>query len=214
MRINAVALVILASALAPACSAATDTDQAAAPSTTTVQPPTTAAPSPADALAACVASRDADPTALGPSDPVVGVDAEGGEYCLGPVELTGEAIEHVAMVSDDWAPSVDVTLSPDGIVAFNTAAARCFEAEPTCPSSQLAIVVDGDVISAPRIATPSFERDQIQIGGPDETRLAQLIDAVESSPASIEFRPVIAEVPFGMSLESIADGLKSLEESD
>ncbi|MGH1502964.1 MAG: SecDF P1 head subdomain-containing protein [Acidimicrobiales bacterium] len=207
MRVNAVALTILASALAvaPACGTSSDADLVAALTTTTSQPPTTAALSPADALAACVASRDVDPTALRPSDPVVGVDAEGVEYCLGPVELTGEAIEDVVMVSDDWAPSVDVTLSPVGIVAFNTAAARCFEAEPTCPFSQLAIVADGDVISAPRIATPSFERDQIQIGGPDETRLAQLIDAVESSPASIEFRPVIAEVPFGMSLESIAD---------
>ena len=35
----------------------------------------------------------------------------------------------------------------------------------TCPTGQLAIVLDSVVQSAPTIQTPSFERDEIQISG-------------------------------------------------
>ena len=52
-----------------------------------------------------------------------------------------------------------------GIDGFNQLATRCFNRDATCPTGQIAIVLDGVVKSAPTIQTPTFERDQIQITG-------------------------------------------------
>ena len=69
-----------------------------------------------------------------------------------------------------------------GIDLFNATAAHCFAQDQTCPTGQLAIVVDGVVISAPTIQEPSFQADQIQITGTpfteaQATALAAGIDA-------------------------------------
>ena len=49
----------------------------------------------------------------------------------------------------------------DGIDQFNAIAAQCFPPSETCPTGQLAIVLDSVVQSAPTIQTASFETDDI-----------------------------------------------------
>ena len=51
----------------------------------------------------------------------------------------------------------------EGIDRFNALASRCFNRDISCPSQQMAIVLDGNVESAPTVNVPEFLRDQIQI---------------------------------------------------
>ena len=44
-------------------------------------------------------------------------------------------------------------------------ASKCYNGDATCPTKQLAIVLDSSVISAPSINAASFSKDQIQISG-------------------------------------------------
>ena len=105
---------------------------------------------------------------------VVLTDEDGIRYCLGPAvlegnRLTGDMIE-TADVSlapgAGWAVNPTFNAGPNGIGQFNDVAAVCFLGdEDICPSRQLAVVLDHQVISAPAINAPTFNRDQIVISG-------------------------------------------------
>jgi preprotein translocase subunit SecD len=91
-------------------------------------------------------------------------------YVLGPVALTGNALSGASAqlggdLGTEWVVNPTFKGGADGIDQFNAVAVQCYAAQATCPSGQLAIVLDGRVISAPRILTPAFEADQIQITG-------------------------------------------------
>jgi preprotein translocase subunit SecD len=106
-------------------------------------------------------------------------------YSLGPVALTGSAFASARAVENgntgEWVVNPVLKQGAEGIDTFNAVAARCFAKETTCPTGQLAIVVDGVVTSAPTIQTSRFEADQIQISGnlteTSATALAAGIDA-------------------------------------
>ena len=73
-------------------------------------------------------------------------------WCLGAVGADGGAVESAAVRFGDGAGwVVDLVFRPGspGIDDFNVLAAECSARLPTCPSSQLAIVVEGEVITAP-----------------------------------------------------------------
>jgi preprotein translocase subunit SecD len=61
--------------------------------------------------------------------------------------------------------SIALTLSSDALRVFNGSAAHCFNRALDCPSGQIAIVIDGVVVSSPEIQQPGFEADQFQISG-------------------------------------------------
>lgn len=101
-------------------------------------------------------------------------------YVLGPALLDEQAIESAEAQLQDfgdhrWVVVIVLLRGRDGIDRFNQAARLCNVGDPVCPPvsdgdtgglvGQLAVVVDGVVISAPAINAPSFERDQIQISG-------------------------------------------------
>jgi hypothetical protein len=78
---------------------------------------------------------------------------------------------------------VSLTLTPDGIERFNALARVCFERADTCPTGQLAIVVDGVVLSAPTITQPSFAGDEVQLSGDLTAAEADaLADALQPRP--------------------------------
>lgn len=99
-------------------------------------------------------------------------DADGviiARYHLGPTALTGDSLEGAEAVTDQvgtqWLVNPTFRGGENGIDKFNAIATTCFSAGPECPTRQLAIVLDGDVVSAPTIQQATFERDQIQITG-------------------------------------------------
>jgi preprotein translocase subunit SecD len=142
----------------------------------TIPQATQSAPTP---LPADVCTTGIPSSELPPDQPVTVPQCEDGvlvaTYQLGPVQLTGRALSGA---SAGLAPSGEWTVNPtfkggaDGIDLFNTAAGQCYAKAATCPTGQLAIVLDGRVISAPTIQTPTFQADQIQISGTFTERTA------------------------------------------
>ena len=87
-------------------------------------------------------------------------------YRLGPAEATGEILSGAsAQIQGVGQWAVGVQIRGNRIDEFNAIASTCFNGAPTCPTRQLAIVLDGRVVSAPSINAPSFNPDDISISG-------------------------------------------------
>lgn len=94
-------------------------------------------------------------------------------YRLGPTDVTGDALEG----ADDrfetflgWHVAPTFKSGADGIDGFNELSRRCFYREPSCPTKQIAIEIDNEVISAPSIQDDAavfapFDRSNITITG-------------------------------------------------
>ncbi len=89
-------------------------------------------------------------------------------YRLGPTLLTGRAIDDASAginAQGQWEVRPVFRSGAQGIDKFNEAATKCNTGDQVCPTQQLAIVLDSEVISAPVIQQPTFARDQITISG-------------------------------------------------
>ncbi len=89
------------------------------------------------------------------------VSARGGSICkVGPAGGTGEVFVDDATAriisGSGWGVTVSLRGGSNGEGVWNTLAAECFNGTATCPTRQLAIVLDGEVISAPTVQQPSF----------------------------------------------------------
>jgi preprotein translocase subunit SecD len=121
-------------------------------------------------------------------DAQVTVEGEDGTvYSLGAVAVTGAALESAAAgrVGSEWTVDPVFLEGPTGIGAFNELAAACDAADAqVCPASSssghgmVAILVDGELLSAPSINVDRFERDQIRISGSFDERSARALAAV------------------------------------
>ncbi len=161
------------------------------PTTTTAAPATTTTAPPA------VPGLEVTPRADDVADqPVVLTETVDGEvvatYQLGPTLSTGGIVETARADLDETTGQWSVALTikgGEGIDQFNNAASLCFNAAPECPSKQLAIVLDSNVVSAPEIQQATFERDQIQISGnftEDEAKDLALILRYGALPVELE----------------------------
>jgi preprotein translocase subunit SecD len=144
-------------------------------STTADGAPATAGDEPVDlgVLENCLSGETTPDAEDRIDDYVILTDRDGLRYCLGPAVidgelLTGDMVETatVGLGPEGW--QVNPTFNPgaDGIDKFNQIAAVCFSGDQEiCPSRQLAVVLDHQVISAPVINAARFTRDQIVISG-------------------------------------------------
>ncbi|MEY4366456.1 MAG: protein translocase subunit SecD [Actinomycetota bacterium] len=88
-------------------------------------------------------------------------------YLVGPVAATGEVFEKQAAAeisNGGWVVTVSLRSGADGEDQWNSLAKTCFEGGATCPTKQVAIVLDSKVISAPVVQTPEFNGN-VQISG-------------------------------------------------
>ncbi len=110
--------------------------------------------------------------------------------CLGPAELTGEAVKTAkAHFESQWA--VTVTFTTKGGDQFNELAAKYYQ-------RQVAIVLDGVVQSAPTINAQSFPNRRAEITGnftEDEARDLALVLRYGALPIELEERQVQAISP-------------------
>lgn len=129
-------------------------------------------------------------------------DGDGVLYKLGPTLLTGRAVETAtAGVNEQgqWTVNPVFRGGEDGIDKFNEVANLCFSGAEQCPAGasgrgRLAIVLDGEVLSAPSINEAQFSRDQIQISGSfDEDSAKSLAVALRFGSLPIELQPQQAE---------------------
>ena len=118
-------------------------------------------------------------------------------YLLGPAEvspgnpLTGASIQTASASFTgvaEWFVSLTMKSGEEGIGRFNALASQCFRGDTTCPSQQMAIVLDGNVESAPTVNAPEFLRDQITIqGGFSEREARDLALVLRYGALPIEF---------------------------
>ena len=134
-------------------------------------------------------TQEADPASgLGddPNDPtqtVLLLDKQGVAYVVGPAGASGKVFKNDAVAdvqSGQWAVVVGLRSGPDGDQLWNRLAAACFNKTAECPTGQLAMVLDGIVISAPTVNEPEFTGGTVQITGsftPEEARdLAKILE--------------------------------------
>ena len=110
--------------------------------------------------------------------------ADGIQTCiLGPSGGSGEVFERgsaqaqINQLTNQWIVSVD--LRSDSQQIWNALAAQCYSATESCPTRQLAIVLDNIIQSAPTVNQPSFSTG-VEISGAfteDEVRsLARVLN--------------------------------------
>ena len=138
--------------------------------------------------AAGVSACPTDPNPVGPTDSgTMSACADGvitATYQVGPVALDGSAVASATAVVNlgRWEVNPVLRDGPEGIDVFNAVAAHCAAADDTCPTGQLAIVVDGLVVSAPVIQQASFAADQIVISGNFDQAGAEALAAALTPP--------------------------------
>ena len=96
-------------------------------------------------------------------------------YRLGPTAAAGDSLEgavaqYNALAGIGWFVAPTFKPGPDGIDLFNEVSFRCHGRDPSCPTGQVAIELDNEVVSAPRVQADSaffepFERSTITISG-------------------------------------------------
>lgn len=136
---------------------------------------------PADAAAAPKVELGEDPN--DPTQTVLLLDKQGVAYVVGPAGASGKVFKNDARAdvqTGEWTVVVSLRSGADGDVQWNKMAAACFNKTEQCPTGQLAMVLDGTVISAPSVNEPEFTGGSVQISGSftaDEARdLAKILE--------------------------------------
>lgn len=107
-------------------------------------------------------------TGLAPGQTVLPGKDDGLLYLLGPAEATGEVFSSDSSAQIDageWVVVAQLRGGAAGEDLWNALAAKCFEGGADCPTKSIAIILDGQVISAPVVQTPSFTGGSVQITG-------------------------------------------------
>jgi preprotein translocase subunit SecD len=179
-----------------AADVATGPGSARRAATTTVPPTDSNAPvasdttAPAAADSAVPATTSAQPQ-LAEGQEIL-ADKDGSfVYLVGPVAATGEVFENDASAeiqNGSWVVVVTLRSGAVGEDQWNAVAAQCFNKAETCPSQQLAIVLDGEVISAPVVQEPTFTGGSVQISGDfTESEARQLAKILEFGAVPVKF---------------------------
>ena len=159
---------------------------------TTVPPttsPTTVAATPdsAPSLAEILASQDAnDPNAT-----VVLLGKNGDVYSAGPAGASGLVFSNDAAAeinNGTWSVVVGLLKGSAGEEIWNALSTRCFNKDATCPTGQIAIVLDGEVISAPVVQQAIFTGGTVQISGSfTEAEARDLAKILEFGAVPVKF---------------------------
>jgi preprotein translocase subunit SecD len=137
----------------------------------TTVPPTTSSPTAVAAtegstpsLAEILASQDAND----PNASVVLLGKNGDVYSAGPAGASGLVFSNDAAAeinNGTWSVVVGLLDGAAGEDMWNALSTRCFNKDATCPTGQIAIALDGEVISAPVVQQAVFTGGNVQISG-------------------------------------------------
>jgi preprotein translocase subunit SecD len=148
------------------------TDAGATTTTVAVAPSTTVSSTDAGATTTTVAIAPAQPQqdismTNEPSKQEILEGRDGLVYFTGPSQADGQVFANDAAAqisSGSWVVAVGLRGGASGEDKWNLLAAQCFQKAATCPTGQIAIVLDGVVISAPVVQTANFS-GSVQISG-------------------------------------------------
>ena len=173
----------------PAASGPGSTRRVAATTVPPTTSPTTVAATPdsAPSLAEILASQDAnDPNAT-----VVLLGKNGDVYSAGPAGASGLVFSNDAAAeinNGTWSVVVGLLKGSAGEEIWNALSTRCFNKDATCPTGQIAIVLDGEVISAPVVQQAIFTGGTVQISGSfTEAEARDLAKILEFGAVPVKF---------------------------
>ncbi len=131
------------------------------------------------------------PDLTDPNATVLLTDDMGISYQVGPAAATGDVFENDAAAdisSGKWAVVVSLRGGAEGEDVWNALTTKCFNRDATCPTAQVAIVLDGNVISAPVVQEPVFTGGTVQISGDfTEEEARDLAKILEFGAVPVEF---------------------------
>ena len=131
------------------------------------------------------------PDLTDPNATVLLTDDMGISYQVGPAAATGDVFENDAAAdisSGKWAVVVSLRDGAEGEDVWNALTTKCFNRDATCPTAQVAIVLDGNVISAPVVQEPVFTGGTVQISGDfTEEEARDLAKILEFGAVPVEF---------------------------
>jgi preprotein translocase subunit SecD len=108
----------------------------------------------------------------------------GGQCLVSPAGATGTVFKNDAtadIIQGGWGVRVGLRDGSDGVGLWNQLATQCYNRDQTtCPSGQLAIELDGEIISAPTVQEPQFQGD-VSITGQFSEREAKNLARVLKS---------------------------------
>jgi preprotein translocase subunit SecD len=160
----------------------------------TTVPPTTSAPTTVAAtpnstpsLAEILANQDAND----PNASVVVLGKNGDVYSAGPAGASGLVFSNDASAeinNGTWSVVVGLLSGSAGEDIWNALSTRCFNKDETCPTGQIAIVLDGEVISAPVVQQAVFTGGNVQISGSfTEAEARDLAKILEFGAVPVKF---------------------------
>ena len=191
--------------------AATTTSEAT--STTSAAPSTTAAATTSDGAttttgpALLSAGGNTTTTTVAPAAPDISLTNErdkiallngrdGLVYYAGPATADGSVFKNDAAAeinNGGWAVTVGLKDGSDGEGKWNALANECFTKAQTCPTGQIAIVLDGEVISAPVVQTNNFSGSVQITGNFSEREARDLAKILEFGAVPVRFSAPTAQ---------------------
>ena len=129
-----------------------------------------------------------------PNDPTANAVLQGdGDtvFLVGPAGASGQVFNNDAaadITTGNWVVTVGLRKGALGEDVWNALTTKCFNREPSCPTGQIAIVLDGKVISAPVVQEAVFTGGNVQITGDfTETEARDLAKILEFGAVPVRF---------------------------
>ena len=197
-------------------SAATSTTVAETPTTVAAETTTTAAAPPTTTEAGATtttgpallsATGDTTTTTAPPAAPDISLTNErdkiallngrdGLVYYAGPATADGRVFKNDAAAqinNGGWAVTVGLKDGSEGEGTWNALANECFTKSQNCPTGQIAIVLDGEVISAPVVQTNNFSGSVQITGNFSEREARDLAKILEFGAVPVRFSAPTAQ---------------------
>ena len=175
------------------------------PATTIAAPPTTVS-GVTDSITTTEDDRDRDVVLPGQEGEFV--------YLVGPTGATGKVFNNNAKAeisNGAWVVVASLRDGAEGADQWNALATACFNATEVCPTKQLAIVLDGKVISAPTVQEPVFSGGNVQITGSfTEKEATQLAKYLQFGAVPVRFSaPTVQTVSASLGKDSLKAAIVS-----
>lgn len=188
--------------------------------TTTVKPASTTLPPPAGGVGSsrtAAVTTTTIPAAAEAVNPVTGLPdgqtilpgrKDGLIYLLGPAEATGEVFSNDSSAQVDagaWVVVAKLRSGAAGADVWNALSTKCFAGGADCPTKAVAIILDGEVISAPTVQTPTFDNGSVQISGSfSETEAKDLARVLQFGAVPVKFEtPTVQTVSASLGEDSL-----------
>ena len=187
--------------------------------TTSLKPASTTLPPPAGGVGSSrtaavttttiPAASSADPvTELSEGQTILPGRKDGLIYLLGPAGATGEVFSNDSSAQVDagaWVVVAKLRSGAAGADLWNALSTKCFAGGADCPSKAIAIILDGEVISAPTVQTPTFDNGSVQISGSfSETEAQDLARVLQFGAVPVKFdTPTVQTVSASLGEDSL-----------